>query len=51
MLSVDVFSWIGSLGFSEFWHGAKNPYHFVHGRARVFEDSLNLKKNLVNNFQ
>ena len=27
---------IGSLGFSEFWHGARNPYHVVRDRARFF---------------
>ena len=27
---------IGSLDFSEFWHGARNPYEVVHDRARVF---------------
>ena len=29
MLSVQVFLGIGSLGFSEFWHGAGNPYQVV----------------------
>ena len=27
---------IGSLGFSEFWHGARNSYHVVCDRARFF---------------
>ena len=56
---------IGSLAFSEFWHGARNPYHVVHNRAgclrnlclpsKIGEMSqkqgfLNLKKNSINNF-
>ena len=28
---------IGSLDLSEFWHGARNPYHVVHDRVRFFE--------------
>ena len=27
---------IGSLGFSEFWHGARNPYLTVHDRTTFF---------------
>ena len=30
------FHGIGSLDFSEFWHGARNPYHVVGDRAGVF---------------
>ena len=30
MTSVCSFLEIGSLDFSEFWHGARNPYEIVH---------------------
>ena len=63
--SVWHFFGIGSLDFSEFLHGAKSCYKFVHDRARVFgktfffqknwekgqkQGFLNLKKNLAINF-
>ena len=32
--SVDLLPGILSLVFSEFWHGARNPYEVGHGRAR-----------------
>ena len=31
---------IGSLDFSEFWHGSRNPYEVVHERARVLGKKL-----------
>ena len=31
---------IGSLGFSEFWHGASNPYHVVRVRAGFFRKTF-----------
>ena len=38
--STAVVLWIGSLGFSEFQHGARNPYQVMPGRARFFEKTL-----------
>ena len=33
--SVQVFLGIVSLVYSEFWHGARNPFEVVHDRARL----------------
>ena len=47
---------IASLDFTEFWHGARNPYEVVRGRARVFGKNFFASKiremcqNLVINF-
>ena len=36
---------IGSLRFSEIWHGARNPYEFVRDRVGVFVVNLFGSKN------
>ena len=44
---------IGSLGFSEFWHGARNPHHVVRDRAGGNGPKIvffNLMGNFVINF-
>ena len=60
----DCFLGIGSLDFSEFWHGARNPYKVVHENPNFWKNFfcfknwgkgpksgfLNLKKNLVISF-
>ena len=38
--STAVVLWIGSLGFSEFQHGARNPYQVVPDGARFFGKTL-----------